>query len=60
MGAQSLEPWNPELEQIVRELLATVRFGTLTLVVQDGRVIQVDRNEKYRLNKPGHIDGSGI
>ncbi|QXE91363.1 YezD family protein [Geomonas subterranea] len=60
MSAQSPDPWNPELEQIIRDLLVSLRFGTLTLVVQDGRVIQVDRSEKYRLNKPGHIDGSGI
>jgi len=32
----------------------------VTLVVQDGRVIQVDKSEKIRLNKTEHIDGSGI
>jgi hypothetical protein len=54
------DPWNRELERLVREILTTIRFGTVTLIVQDGRVIQVDKSEKYRLNKPGHIDGSGI
>ena len=56
----SPEPWNRELERLVREALAAIRFGTVTLVVQDGRVIQVDKNEKIRLNRGGHIDGSGI
>ena len=54
------EPLNGELTRILREALRTIRFGTVTLVIQDGRVIQVDRNEKFRLKKPGHIDGCGI
>lgn len=60
MLAPTPDPWNQELERLVREILTTIRFGTVTLIVQDGRVIQVDKNEKYRLNKPGHMDGSGI
>jgi hypothetical protein len=54
------DPWNRDLEKIVRDALKSVRFGTVTLVVQDGRVIQVDKNEKIRLNRAGYIDGSGI
>ena len=54
------ELWNQGLERLVREALTSIRFGTVTLVVQDGRVIQVDKNEKIRLNRQGHIDGSGI
>ena len=54
------EPWNRELERVVRDALQSIRFGTVTLVVQDGRVIQVDKNEKIRINRSGHIDGSGI
>ena len=51
---------NGELVRMLREALHTIRFGTVTLVIQDGRVIQVDKNEKFRLPKPGHLDGSGI
>ncbi len=54
------EPWSRDLERLVHEALTSIRFGTVTLVVQDGRVIQVDKNEKIRLNRAGHIDGSGI
>ena len=54
------EPWNRDLEKIVRDSLKSVRFGTVTLVVQDGRVIQVDKNEKIRIDRVGHINGSGI
>jgi len=52
--------WNRDLERLVREALASIRFGTVSLVVQDGRVIQVDKIEKIRINRAGHIDGSGI
>ena len=31
------------------ELLKTTRYGSVTLVVQDGVVIQIERNEKLRL-----------
>jgi hypothetical protein len=60
MAIQSPDPWNRELERLVREALQSIRFGTVSLVVQDGRVIQVDKNEKIRINRMGHIDGSGI
>lgn len=60
MSSTSPEPWSRDLDRLVREALTSIRFGTITLVVQDGRVIQVDKNEKIRLNRSGHIDGSGI
>jgi hypothetical protein len=40
----SNDPWSRELERVVRDALQAIRFGTVTLVVQDGRVIQVDKN----------------
>jgi hypothetical protein len=54
------DPWNRDLEKVVRDVLKSIRFGTVTLVVQDGRVIQVDKNEKIRIDRVGHINGSGI
>jgi hypothetical protein len=60
MTGQSPDPWNKELERLLREALLSIRFGTVSLVVQDGRVIQVDKSEKIRINRTGHIDGSGI
>lgn len=38
-----------ELERKIRDVLKGIRYGTLTLVVQDGKVIQIDKNEKLRL-----------
>lgn len=49
-----------DLEKLVREALKAIRFGTVTLVIQDGLVIQVDRCEKICLSRHGHIHGSGI
>lgn len=60
MFVQTVEPWNREVERIVRDALSTIRFGTVSLVVQDGRVIQVDKSEKVRINQDGHVNGSGI
>ena len=39
-----------ELQQI-REALAGLRFGSVTIVVQDGVVVQIDRTEKKRLQR---------
>lgn len=43
------DTWSPALETKVRAALREIRFGTVTLVIQDGRVIQIDKNEKIRL-----------
>lgn len=43
------EPSNPELERRLRQALREIRFGTVTLVIQDGQVIQIDKSEKIRL-----------
>lgn len=60
MSIQSPDPWNRELERLVREALLSIRFGSISLVVQDGRVVQVDKSEKIRISRTEHIDGSGI
>lgn len=60
MAAVTHDKWTADLERLVRETLASIRFGTITLVVQDGLVIQVDKCEKIRLGRQGHIHGSGI
>ena len=43
------ENWNGELEGKIRAALRSIRFGTVTLVIQDGQIIQIDKNEKIRL-----------
>ena len=36
----------------VRDALDGLRYGTVTVVVQDGVVVQVERTEKIRLARP--------
>ena len=52
--------WGDELEQVLQEALRTIKFGSVTLIIQDGRIFQVDKSEKVRLRKPEFIDGGGI
>ena len=33
----------------IREALSGLQFGTVTVVIQDGVVVQVERTEKFRL-----------
>jgi hypothetical protein len=60
MAAPNGEIWSAELERQVREALRVIRYGTVTLVIQDGKVIQIDMSEKIRLSRQEHIHGSGI
>jgi hypothetical protein len=34
---------------ILREVLQTMRFGSVEFVIHDGRVVQIDRKEKLRI-----------
>lgn len=33
----------------IQSLLNDLKFGSITLIVQDGKVIQIEKNEKVRL-----------
>ena len=33
----------------IRRILGTIRFGSIALIVQDGRIVQVDTTSKLRL-----------
>lgn len=45
----SKTPLSPEDLQRLLELIKTVKYGSITLVIQDGRVVQIVKNEKMRL-----------
>ena len=51
-GPTSLDRAQDALERI-QTALRGLRFGTVTAVVQDGIVVQVDRTEKIRIEKRG-------
>ena len=35
----------------VKRSVESIKYGSVTLNIQDGKVIQIDVNEKFRLNK---------
>ena len=45
--------------QEVRRLLGTLRFGSVTLIVLDGRVVQVESTSKLRLTASSSSAGNG-
>lgn len=43
-----------ELERVVREVraaLSQIRYGSIEIVVQDSRVVQIERREKVRFDR---------
>jgi hypothetical protein len=40
---------NKEVFEIVNRLLENIKYGSITLVIQDGKIIQIDSQEKIRL-----------
>jgi hypothetical protein len=43
-----VQQWQ-EITRQIHELLSTMKYGSITLIVQDGKVIQIEKNEKIRL-----------
>jgi hypothetical protein len=48
------EPWL----DIVRRKVGTLRFGSVQIVVHEGRVTQVESTEKTRLSDAGSSNGA--
>ena len=49
------EDWS----QAVTRFVNTVQFGSVQIVIQDGRVIQIERTNKIRLDRPQIKDHHG-
>lgn len=49
--AESPEPDEEEVIERVKDALQNLRFGQVTVIVQDGVVVQIDRLERRRLLK---------
>lgn len=48
--AGNLTPLSEAVLTVLTEALRSIRYGTDTVIIQDGRVIQIDRTERQRLN----------
>jgi len=43
------ELWNRDLEARLRTAISEILFSSVTLVIQDSHVVQIDKSEKVRL-----------
>lgn len=50
----STDPNNSQLSwlEILKEQVGSLRFGVVQIVVHDRRVVQIERTEKFRFEKP--------
>ena len=46
---------DPFLLERIAQAIGGLRFGSVEIVIQDGRVVQIERKEKFRLDP--HKDG---
>jgi hypothetical protein len=51
-AAGSEKTTDPQTLSQVRTALEGLQFGSVTIIVQDGVVVQIDRTEKRRLRGP--------
>ncbi|GAA4653242.1 hypothetical protein GCM10023142_03800 [Anaerocolumna aminovalerica] len=35
--------------QTIIEFIESIQFGSITIIVQDGRIVQIEKNEKVRM-----------
>ena len=42
-----------EILRRIASAISGVRFGSVEVVIQDSRVVQIERKEKFRFEKPG-------
>lgn len=49
----------PDWLRVVQEKVESLHYGVVQLVVHDGRVTQIERTEKTRLNPPGTREQAG-
>ncbi len=47
-----------DLEQVAAQILLAIRsvqYGSVEVVIQDSKVVQIERKEKFRFDKPAKI-----
>src|SRR5271154_3462212 len=48
---QSEPDWGDEILRRIANAISGVRFGSVEVVIQDSRVVQIERKEKFRFDK---------
>lgn len=46
---KSDETKNKSYLEILERLISEIRYGTVTVIIQDGKVIQIEKTDKIRL-----------
>lgn len=44
------EKKNEEYLKLLKQMVRELKFGSITLTVQDGRIVQIQKEEKIRIN----------
>ena len=55
-GRREVQPDPDPGDEILRRIATAIsglRFGSVEVVIQDSRVVQIERKEKIRFDKPG-------
>ena len=46
---------NDEILHKIASAIRGVRYGAIEIVIQDSRVVQIERKEKFRFDKPARL-----
>jgi hypothetical protein len=46
----SYEESEQRILPIIADLLRNIKYGNIQITIQDGRVVQIDKTEKFRFN----------
>lgn len=49
MTDNPLEKAENDYLRIVKQMVEEIKYGTISIVVQDGKVVQIEQNKKIRL-----------
>jgi hypothetical protein len=51
---------DPKLVKEVSDRLNSIRFGSVEIIIHQGKVVQLETHEKVRFDPPTLRDGEGI
>lgn len=43
-----------EIAEHIATILNEIRFGSIEIVIHEGRVVQIDKRERYRVDSKNH------
>ena len=49
MGKEQISGESNNNIEIIKDMLAGIQYGNIVITVQDGKIVQIDKTEKYRV-----------